>query len=64
VKAAVPFTALGVVGAVLGVWAVHLPGWSEVARIAMTVLLVFVAARLAWDVWSTRAAPEVQRGAS
>jgi uncharacterized membrane protein YfcA len=55
-RAAVPLTAIAVAGAVLGTWAVHLPGWAEVARIAMTFVLAFVAARFAWDLrgWGRR----------
>jgi uncharacterized membrane protein YfcA len=51
------FAAVAVVGALCGVWAVHQPGWDEVARHAMTTVIVFVAARFAWDAWSTRGAP-------
>jgi uncharacterized protein len=53
-RSAIPLTAIAVAGAVLGTWAVHLPGWSEVARISMTFVLAFVALRFAWDLWSTR----------
>ncbi len=53
-KIAAPFTVLAVIGALLGVWAVHRPGWAEVARVAMTVVLVLVALRFAWDVWALR----------
>jgi uncharacterized membrane protein YfcA len=53
-KRVLPFAALAVVAAVLGVWAVHLEGWAEVARMCMTFVLVAVAARFAWDVWSSR----------
>jgi uncharacterized protein len=56
-RAAVPLVAIAVAGAALGTWAVHLPGWSEVARIAMTFVLAFVALRFAWDLWSTRGTP-------
>jgi len=53
-KVAVPFTLIAVIGAVLGVWAVHQPGWADVARVTMTIVLVLVALRFGWDVWSTR----------
>ena len=49
-RAAAPYALLAVVGALVGTWLVHLPGWGEVARIALTVILVFVAARFALDV--------------
>ena len=37
------------VGAILGVYAVHRPGWAELARLVMAGMLLFVAARFAWD---------------
>jgi uncharacterized membrane protein YfcA len=54
-RAAAPYAAIAVVGALAGAWLVHLPGWGEVARIALTVVLLFVAVRFALDVRSTRA---------
>ncbi|MBL8800469.1 MAG: sulfite exporter TauE/SafE family protein [Planctomycetes bacterium] len=38
-----------VVGAALGVVAVHQPGWAAVARVGLGVILLAVAARFAWD---------------
>jgi uncharacterized membrane protein YfcA len=46
--------ALAVLGALAGTWLVHLPGWGEVARIALVCVLLFVAARFALDVRATR----------
>ncbi len=43
-----------VVGAVAGVVAVHQPGWAEVARLGLGIVLIFVAARFAWDEWAPR----------
>ncbi len=37
------------VGAVLGVSAVHHPGWAAAARTLLGILLVLVALRMAWD---------------
>jgi uncharacterized membrane protein YfcA len=54
-RAAAPYAAIAVVGALAGAWLVHLPGWGEVARIALTVVLLFVAVRFALDVRATRA---------
>jgi uncharacterized membrane protein YfcA len=56
-RAAGAFGVVAVAGAVAGVFAVHQPGWSSVARIAMTAMLIAVAARMAVDVWTTRRAP-------
>ncbi len=44
------FAALTAVSSLLGVLAVHRPGWANVARIAMAMILFLVAARFAWDV--------------
>lgn len=44
------FAAITAAGALLGVLAVHRPGWANVARIAMALILFLVAARFAWDV--------------
>jgi hypothetical protein len=49
-----PMAALAVLGALAGTWLVHLPGWGEVARIALVCVLLFVAARFALDVRATR----------
>jgi uncharacterized membrane protein YfcA len=49
-----PFVVIAVAGAVLGILAVHRPGWDDIARHTMTAVIVFVAARFAWDLWSTR----------
>jgi len=38
-----------VAGSVLGVVAVHQPGWAAVARVGLGVILLVVAARFAWD---------------
>lgn len=54
-RAAGPYAAIAVVGALVGAWLVHLPGWGEVARIALTLVLLFVAVRFALDVRATRA---------
>jgi uncharacterized protein len=40
---------LTAVGAALGVFAVHRPGWTEVARFLLAAILLFVAVRFAWD---------------
>lgn len=50
-RSTAPMAAIAVFGALAGAWLVHLPGWSEVARLALTTVLLFVAARFAWDVW-------------
>jgi uncharacterized membrane protein YfcA len=44
-----------VIGAVAGVLTVHRAGWSDVARTVMGLVLLFVAARFAVDVWRARA---------
>ncbi|MCC7012675.1 MAG: sulfite exporter TauE/SafE family protein [Planctomycetes bacterium] len=59
VPTALPFTGIALIGAVLGVWAVHRPGWGEVARVVLVVVLVLMAARLTWDVWRARAEKRV-----
>jgi uncharacterized membrane protein YfcA len=51
-KTAKPFAAIAVLGAIGGTFLVHLDGWADVARICMTIVLLVVAARFAWDVWS------------
>ncbi len=43
------FALLTAFGAAAGVMAVHQPGWAEVARTAMAVILILVAGRFAWD---------------
>jgi uncharacterized membrane protein YfcA len=48
-KLAWRFALLTAFGAVAGVLAVHQPGWAGVARGAMAIILLFVAARFAWD---------------
>lgn len=53
-RAAAPYALVAVVGALAGTWLVHLPGWGEVARIALTCVLLFVAVRFALDVRATR----------
>ena len=51
-KTAKPFAMVAVLGAIAGALLVHLDGWADVARMCMTILLLVVAARFAWDVWS------------
>ncbi len=41
--------AVALCGGVLGVAAVHQPGWDEVARLAMAITLVGIALRFAWE---------------
>ncbi len=54
-----PMAGIAVLGALAGAWLIHLPGWGEVARLALTAVLLFVAGRFAWDVYgSVRAARE------
>ncbi len=53
-RAAAPYALMAVVGALAGTSLVHLPGWGEVARIALVCVLLFVAARFALDVRATR----------
>ena len=48
------FALLTVLGSVVGVLAVHQPGWSGAARSAMALILLFVAGRFAWDVLRAR----------
>lgn len=52
-----PMAVLAVAGALGGAWLVHMPGWGEVARIALTAILIFVAARFAFDVRKARQVP-------
>jgi len=53
-RVAAPYALVAVVGALAGTWLVHLPGWGEVARIALVCVLLFVAARFALDLRATR----------
>lgn len=53
-RAVAPYAAVAVLGALAGTWLVHLPGWGEVARIALVCVLLFVAARFALDLRATR----------
>jgi uncharacterized membrane protein YfcA len=48
-KLALRFALMTAFGAAAGVLAVHQPGWADGARTAMAVILLFVAARFAWD---------------
>lgn len=50
------FALLTALGSAAGVLAVHQAGWAEVARIAMALILVFVAGRFGWDVVRARRA--------
>ena len=43
------FALLTALGSATGVLAVHRPGWAEAARIAMALILLFVAGRFGWD---------------
>jgi len=52
-RAAAPYALVAVIGALAGTWLVHLPGWGEVARIALVCVLLFVAARFALDLRAT-----------
>lgn len=56
-RAAAPYALLAVLGALLGTSLVHLPGWGEVARVSLTLVMVFVAARFAFDVRKARQVP-------
>jgi len=58
-RAILPLAAATAVGAVLGVRAVHLPGWGEIARTSLGAVLLLVAVRFAHDVLRTRAARRV-----
>jgi uncharacterized membrane protein YfcA len=40
-----------VLGAAAGVFAVHQPGWAEVARVGLGCVLLVFAARFGWDGW-------------
>lgn len=53
-RAAAPYALVAVVGALAGTALVHLPGWGEVARIALVCVLLLVAARFALDLRATR----------
>ncbi len=58
-RTAAPLIAATVVGSVLGVQAVHLPGWAERARLLLGVVLLLVALRFAHDLlaaWRLRRA--------
>jgi uncharacterized membrane protein YfcA len=45
------FSAAAVIGASLGVVAVHLPGWADGARYLLGVTLLVIACRFALDLW-------------
>lgn len=53
-KVAGPFSAAALVGAVFGVWAVHLPGAAEIARVVLVLVILMMVVRFSWDVWTTR----------
>jgi len=63
-RSVLPMMAATVLGAVLGVSAVHLPGWGEIARTSLGVVLLVVAVRFARDVLKTRAARRATAEAS
>jgi len=51
------FAAATAVGSVLGVFAVHQPGWADAARVSMALVMLVVAARIGWDVARRSKAP-------